>query len=106
MALAGVPPKVLMDLARHSDINLTMAHYSHTLVSDRAASLDALPDLEGSGAEGQRLAATGTEDAGPLQPDSSPPSNKQSNKPGSGSAQVTGPCWIRTNDQWIMSPLL
>ena len=43
-AQAGIAPKVLMDLARHSDINLTMAVYSHTLVQDRAKALESIPD--------------------------------------------------------------
>jgi len=55
MARAGVPPKVLMDLARHSDINLTMAFYSHTLVADRAEALAALPDLTGRPDEGRQI---------------------------------------------------
>ena len=48
LALAGVPVKVCMDLMRHSDVNLTMKLYAHTLVQDRARALDALPDLDRS----------------------------------------------------------
>lgn len=55
LARAGVAPKVAMDLMRHSDINLTMKLYSHTVVKDRAAALDALPDLDaGSGLDATR----------------------------------------------------
>jgi len=106
MARAGVPPKVLMDLARHSDINLTMAFYSHTLVSDRAEALSALPDLTGRPAGGRRKAATGTYDASPHQADFTPQDAKQSDKRDGAHAQPTGPWRIRTSDQWIMSPLL
>lgn len=45
LARAGVHPKQAQDLARHSDINLTMSRYSHTLMADRAAALKALPGL-------------------------------------------------------------
>ena len=60
LAKAGVAPKVAQDLARHSDINLTLSLYSHTLVEDRAEGLNALPDLD-TPAAGE-LAATGTTD--------------------------------------------
>src|SRR5262249_22482825 len=59
LALAGTPPKVTMDLMRHSDINLTMRLYSHTVVADRAGALVALPDLQPIDREAQ---ATGTDD--------------------------------------------
>jgi integrase len=64
LARGGVHPKAAMDLARHSDINLTMARYSHTLLADRAEALSALPDLgeEDGTREAQR--ATGTYDGG------------------------------------------
>ncbi len=45
LARAGVSPKLAMDLMRHSDINLTMRLYSHTLISERARALDAIPDF-------------------------------------------------------------
>ncbi len=45
LARGGVHPKQAQDLARHSDINLTMSRYSHTLLSDRAAALAALPEF-------------------------------------------------------------
>ena len=34
-----------MDSARHSDINLTMERYSHTIVTDRTRAHIGLPDL-------------------------------------------------------------
>jgi len=61
LARAGVAPKVAQDLARHSDINLTLSLYSHTVVADRAEALDALPDLDAPSSDA--LTATGT--AGP-----------------------------------------
>lgn len=45
LAKGGVSPKVAMDLARHSDINLTMGRYSHTVLEGRAEALQRLPDL-------------------------------------------------------------
>jgi site-specific recombinase XerD len=46
LARAGVHPKVAMDLLGHSDINLTMAYYSHTEIKERGASLENLPTLD------------------------------------------------------------
>ena len=63
LAKAGVAPKVAQDLARHSDINLTLSHYSHTLVEDRAEALESLPGLSGPDVEAIR--ATGTDDGDP-----------------------------------------
>ena len=60
LARGGVHPKPAQDLARHSDINLTLSRYSHTLIADRAAALEALPDLT-TRAEQERLRATGTD---------------------------------------------
>jgi len=62
LARAGVHPKQAQDLARHSDINLTLSRYTHTAVADRAAALEALPDLP-VGADKTRLRATGTDDS-------------------------------------------
>ena len=58
LAAAGVAPKLAMDLLRHSDINLTLRHYSHTVVRDRAAEVSKLPSLEPDAPQRQR--ATGT----------------------------------------------
>jgi integrase len=43
LAAAGVHPKIAQQLARHSDINLTMNTYSHVRGVDVAAALDHLP---------------------------------------------------------------
>jgi len=63
----GVHPKLAQRLARHSDINLTMSRYSHTLLADEAEALDVLPNfpsvVEGPRQDRQILAATGTDDA-------------------------------------------
>ncbi len=63
LARCGVHPKVAQDLARHSDINLTLSRYTHTVVADQAAALEALPDLSGSGPDRQEQRATGTDDS-------------------------------------------
>ena len=63
LAKGGATPKEAMDLARHSDINLTMGRYSHTLVTDRAEALKALPTLTGDPGELDQQKATGTDDA-------------------------------------------
>ena len=67
LALAGTAPKLTMDLARHSDINLTMERYSHTVVGDRARALVGLPDL-GRGSDREALQATGTDDVAAAEP--------------------------------------
>ncbi len=63
LARGGVHPKEAQDLARHSDINLTLSRYSHTVLADRAAAVESLPDL--STAEPARQRATGTCDIRP-----------------------------------------
>ena len=65
LARAGIHPKTAMDLARHSDINLTMARYSHTVVSDRGNALAALSKMTDDKDEPQQLRATGTYDSQP-----------------------------------------
>jgi integrase len=56
----GVSPKMAQELARHSDIRLTMNVYTHTALYDLAGAVDGLPRLmPGSGP--QTLAATGTD---------------------------------------------
>ena len=43
LAAGNVHPKLAQRLARHSDINLTMSRYSHTLLADEADALNSLP---------------------------------------------------------------
>ena len=66
LAAGNVHPKLAQRLARHSDINLTMSRYSHTLLTDEAAALNALPEFpsafRGNKPEGNELRATGTDD--------------------------------------------
>jgi integrase len=59
LASAGVAPKVAMDLARHSDINLTLRRYSHTVLAERATAVNSLPDLSPTPSV-ERMRATGT----------------------------------------------
>jgi integrase len=63
----GVHPKLAQQLARHSDINLTMTRYSHALMADEAEALGVLPSFPGAFGESpnsrQILAATGTDGA-------------------------------------------
>lgn len=66
---AGVNPKVVQDLARHSDIRLTMNRYAHTLLEDQAQAinrLDGLPDPKET--EIKAALRTGTDDAGVSSP--------------------------------------
>jgi integrase len=46
---AEVSPRVMMELARHSDPRLTMKRYSRVAVAESAKALDALPKLPGAG---------------------------------------------------------
>jgi integrase len=54
LARAGVHPKLAQDLARHSDINLTMNAYTHLELQDRAGALEKLPAIPGAPGNGQR----------------------------------------------------
>src|SRR5262249_27115448 len=45
LAGSNAPVKVVQELARHSDPQLTMNLYSHLTVFDTALTLEALPDL-------------------------------------------------------------
>jgi len=60
---ANVSPRVMMELARHSDPRLTMKRYSRVAVTDSAKALDALPKLTGPEAERAALRVTGTDGA-------------------------------------------
>ena len=60
---SGASPKLAQDLARHSDIRLTMNVYTHTALYDRAGAVESLPPLlpAGPDAELQACQATGTD---------------------------------------------
>jgi integrase len=60
LAAMGVHPKVVQAIMRHSDINLTMSRYCHTLRGQEAAAVGKLPDLNVGGPQQQK--ATGTDD--------------------------------------------
>ncbi len=66
LARAGIQPKQAMDLMRHSDINLTMARYSHTVIGEQAVAVAALPDLSESASAAVLMQAT---DDAPVTPD-------------------------------------
>jgi len=103
-AKAGIAPKVLMDLARHSDINLTMKVYSHTIVADRARALEAVPDITGGdGHESAALRATGTCDDGPGVVPFPTSSDKQNDKRVGESSQVVIPQSTSDSGQRIWS---
>ena len=45
LAAAGVHPKTAQTLMRHSDINLTMSRYTHTLRGQESTAINNLPDI-------------------------------------------------------------
>ena len=45
LALAGVLPAVAQEMARHSDVNITMKHYTHVLRKSKVEAIDALKSL-------------------------------------------------------------
>lgn len=51
LAARGVHPKTAQILMRHSDINLTMALYTHSLVEQEFAAVESLPDLKATKAK-------------------------------------------------------
>ncbi len=59
LAANGVHPKVAQAIMRHSDINLTMSRYTHTLKGQEAQAIRSLPDLSAATAEQHK--ATGTD---------------------------------------------
>ena len=46
LARGGVHPKLAQDLARHSDVNLTLSRYSHTQLAEQTSALAFLPSLD------------------------------------------------------------
>lgn len=45
LAMTGLQPKVVQDLARHSDIRLTMSRYAHTQKLERSTAVQSLPSF-------------------------------------------------------------
>jgi len=62
LAAAGVHPKTAQDIMRHSDINLTMSMYTHTLRGQVQTALGQLPDLSQPSKDSQKAKATGTDE--------------------------------------------
>lgn len=60
LAAAGVHPKVMQRILRHSTIALTLDRYTHAFKSDEAAAIAKLPSLATTPV-GPALRATGTE---------------------------------------------
>ncbi len=65
LSAAGVHPKLIQRIMRHSTITLTMDRYTHAFKADEAAAVAKLPTLDN---ESQRVTATGTYDAAPVSP--------------------------------------
>ena len=61
LSQSGVGPKVAQELARHSDIRLTMNVYTHAGLFDLAGAVGGLPRLLDKSGEKGALKATGTE---------------------------------------------
>ena len=61
LAASGVHPKVAQSIMRHSDINLTMSRYTHTLTGQEAKAVADLPDLSLPSSKAQKSVATGTD---------------------------------------------
>ena len=77
-----------MDLARHGNINLTMARHSHTLLADRANCLMGLPDVADGPAHQEQAKATGMYDSATTAGHSQADSAKQSAKRRDGRSQI------------------
>ncbi len=61
LAAAGVHPKVIQSIMRHSDINLTMSRYTHIFRGQESEAVAKLPDLSFSNKQNQNPLATGTD---------------------------------------------
>jgi len=60
LAASGVHPKIAQEIMRHSDINLTMGLYTHTLRGQETDAINSLPDFSRPSRESQKK--TGTDD--------------------------------------------
>ena len=63
LAVAGVHPKVIQTVMRHSTIALTLDNYTHPFKADIAAAVSKLPDLSRSGIQCARATGTDSESA-------------------------------------------
>ena len=62
LAQNKVAPQVAQRIMRHSDMKVTLTHYTDLRLSDEAAALGTLPTIGTPKVEDEALAATGTED--------------------------------------------
>lgn len=62
LAAMGVHPKTAQSLMRHSDINLTLSRYTHTLTGQESRAVESLPDLSLPSGQSQQAVKTGTDD--------------------------------------------
>ena len=62
LAAAGVHPRLVQSIMRHSDINLTMNAYTHTFRGQESEAIENLPDLSLPSRESQKNRKTGTDD--------------------------------------------
>ena len=65
LAAAGVHPKVIQTIMRHSDINLTMSRYTHIFQGQETEAVAKIPDLSLPSKKKQMAVATGTDNARP-----------------------------------------
>jgi len=56
LAASGVHPKVAQSIMRHSNINLTMSLYTHTLRGQKSEAVNKLPDLSQTGKQRTEIA--------------------------------------------------
>ena len=62
LAASGAKPKESQTLMRHSDINLTMSRYTHTLRGQESQAIENLPDLsQPSSSQKEKTVRTGTD---------------------------------------------
>ncbi len=88
LAASGVHPKVAQSIMRHSDINLTMSRYTHTLRGQEAEAIENLPDFSSPGQHQQK--ATGTYDVGSQMPTSEAPATSSATSGKSNSPNTLG----------------
>jgi len=117
LAASGVHPKVAQSIMRHSDINLTMSIYTHTLTGQESQAIDSLPDLSLPSNQRQIAFATGTDDVtlndltytgriGVRQRISANSNEQKKSDNDSKTAILNTPGRIRTCDLRIRNPLL
>jgi len=117
LVASGVHPKVAQSIMRHSDINLTMSIYTHTLTGQESQAIDSLPDLSLPSNQKQRAVATGTDDVtsndltytgkiGVRRRTLANSSEQKNSNNDSETAVLTTPGRTRTCDLRIRNPLL